>query len=245
MNTKTSTSATLEHKVGPRGRFGLNFASGEVTIHGVEGDTIRVRSVDGDKALGDVFDVQAGDDFVELRQHDTFGLGIRLFHGGTSPELDVEVPHGATVSVQTASADIDASDLDGAKSFKTASGDVRIRRFAGSLEVHTVSGDVELEGQAPVDLTARTVSGDMHVRVPRLRRLDMGTTSGDVRLDAELAGDGPFALRSISGDVTIVARGGFRIEAESITGDLSSEVAGKRESSPGRKILTLGRPGPT
>ena len=52
----------------------------------------------------------------------------------------------------------------------------------------------------------------------------MGTTSGDIWLDAEMAGDGPFALRSISGDVTIVGRSGFRVEAETITGDLSSEL---------------------
>jgi hypothetical protein len=245
MNGKIETATNLEHKVGPRGRFALNLASGEVRIRGVEGDTVRVRSVGDERALGDVFDVSTGDDFVELRQIEKLGLGIRMFRGNGSPELEVEVPHGAAVALQTASAEIDASDLDGAKSFKTASGDVRMRRFAGALEIQTVSGDVELDGQAPVDLVARSVSGDMQVRVPRLRKLDMGTTSGDVRLDAELVGDGPFALRSISGDVTIVARGGFRVEAETITGDLSSEVPGKRESMSGRKVLAVGRPGPT
>lgn len=245
MSRNVDTAPALEHKVGPRGRFALNLASGEISIHGVEGDTVRVRSLDDDLALGDMFDVRTGSDFVEIRQLDKLGLGSRMFRGGGSPELEVEVPHGATVAVQTASAEIDAVDLDGAKSFRTASGDVRVRRFAGALEIQTVSGDVEIDGQAPADLNARSVSGDMQVRVPRLRRLDMGTTSGDVRLDAELAGEGPFALRTISGDVTIVARGGLRIEAETITGDLSSEVPGKRESMPGRKVLTLGRPGPT
>jgi hypothetical protein len=108
-----------------------------------------------------------------------------------------------------------------------------------------VSGDIDLEGQAPIDLALRSVSGDVRVRVPRLRRLDMTTTSGDLWLDAELGGDGPFALRSISGDATIVGRSGFRVEAESITGDLSSELPGKRESMPGRRVMIVGRPGPT
>src|SRR5439155_17293842 len=129
--------------------------------------------------------------------------------------------------------------------FRTASGEVKLSRLAGGLDVETVSGEIEVEGSAPLDLTAKSVSGDVRVRVSTIRRLDLGTTSGDIRLDATLAGNGPFAMRSISGDVTIVGRAGFRVEAESITGDLSSDVPSKRESLPGRKVLVVGRPGPT
>jgi hypothetical protein len=66
-----------------------------------------------------------------------------------------------------------------------------------------------------------------------------------MKVDAELTGQGPFAIRTISGDAVIVGRSGFRVEAESVTGDLSSDLPGKRESMPGRKVLIVGRPGPT
>jgi len=122
---------------------------------------------------------------------------------------------------------------------------VRLNRLAGGVEVETVSGEIEIDGSAPLDLAAKSVSGDIRVRVPSIRRLDLGTTSGDIWLDAELSGNGPFAMRSISGDATIVGRTGFRVEAESITGDLSSDQPSKRESLPGRKVLIVGRPGPT
>jgi hypothetical protein len=237
--------ASIDHQIGPRGRFTLRQASGEVSIRGVEGSTVRVRSTDGDKALSEQFSIETGDGFVEMRQLERFGLGIRMFSRNDSPEIEVEVPHGATVSVETASADLDVSDLSGVKSFRTASGDVQLTRLAGALDIETVSGDVELEGQAPMELAGRSISGDVRIRVPRLRRMEFGTTSGDLWLDAELTGDGPFALRSISGDVTIVGRSGFRIEAETITGDLASELPGKRESTLGRKVLIVGRPGPT
>jgi Putative adhesin len=237
--------ASLQHVIGPRGRFTLRQASGEITIRGVEGDTVRVRSLDGDQALTEHFQVDTGDGFLDLRQHDKFGLGIKLFSRGESPEIEVEVPHGATISVETASAEVQASDLSGTKRFRTASGELQLHRFAGVLDAETVSGDVDIEGQAPLDLVTKSISGDIRVRVPRLRRMDMGSTSGDIWLDAELVGDGPFALRSISGDVTIVGRSGFRVEAETITGDMSSELAHKRESMPGRRVLTVGRPGPT
>ena len=245
MTQTNEHTATIQHVIGPRGRFTLRQASGEITLKGVEGDKVRVRSRDGDRALTDQFNVETGDGFVELRQRDQFSLGKLMFSSGDSPEIEVEVPHGATVSVETASAEVEASDLDGAKRFRTASGELRLARFAGALDAETVSGDIDLDGQAPLEIVMKSISGDVRVRVPKLKRLDMGTTSGDLWLDAELAGDGPFAIRSISGDATIVGRSGFKVEAETITGDLSCELAHKRESMPGRKVLIVGRPGPT
>jgi DUF4097 and DUF4098 domain-containing protein YvlB len=243
--TNTSATTSIEHAIGPRGRFTLRQASGEISIKGVEGGTARVRSRDGDRSLDDQFNVETGDGFLELRQRDQFSIGKLMFKGGGSPELEIEVPHGATVSVEAASAEIHASDLDGTKRFRTASGELRLTRLAGALEAETVSGDIDLDGQAPLELAMRSISGDVRIRLPKLKRLDLGTTSGDIWLDAELAGDGPFAIRSISGDATIVGRTGFKVEAETITGDLSSELAHRRESTHGRKILVVGRPGPT
>ncbi|MBI2780517.1 MAG: DUF4097 family beta strand repeat protein [Chloroflexi bacterium] len=236
--------ATIEHVIGPRGRFTLRQASGEITLKGVEGDTVRVRS-QGGRSLGEQFQIQTGDGFVELRQTERFGIGIKMFTRGDSPEIEVEVPHGATVSVESASAEVHASDLSGTKRFRTASGELRLTRFAGAVDAETVSGEIDLDGNAPLELTTKSISGDIRVRVPSLKRLDAGTTSGDIWLDAELAGNGPFAIRSISGDATIVGRSGFRVEAESVTGDLTSELMHKRESGHGRKILIVGRPGPT
>lgn len=244
--TQTNEHLTsIQHVIGPRGRFTLRQASGEIVLRGVEGDTVRVRSVDGDNALNEHFQIEQGDGYLDVRQHERIGLGIKLFSRGSSPEIVVEVPHGATVSIDTASAEVEASDLSGTKRFRTASGELQLHRFAGTLDAETVSGDVEIDGQAPLDLSTKSISGDIRVRVPRVRRLDMGTTSGDIWLDAEMAGEGPFSLRSISGDVTIVGRSGFRVEAETITGDLASELAHKRESMPGRRVMTVGRPGPT
>jgi hypothetical protein len=242
--TKTADGAgtALEHRIGPRGRFVLRFASGEVAVRGVEGDTARVRSLD-ERSLADLFTIETGDDHLELREIEKSGLGI--FGRGHSAELDVEVPHGANVTVDTASADIDAQDLSGTKRFRTASGEVTLKRLAGPVDVETVSGEIEVDGQATVELAAKTVSGDVEVRVPVLRKLDLGSTSGDLRVDAELTGQGPFAIRTISGDAVFVGRSGFRVEAESVTGDLSSDLPGKRESMPGRKVLIVGRPGPT
>jgi DUF4097 and DUF4098 domain-containing protein YvlB len=242
MTTTSNAGATIDHQVGPRGRFTLRQTSGEVTIRGVEGDRVRV-SADDEKAFRDRFTVQEDDDAVAINQNEKLGFGI--FGRGESVDLTVEVPHGARVLIETQSGDISASDLSGTKSFRTASGEVVLKRLAGAVEVETVSGDLEIEGQAPIDLKGRTVSGDVDIQVPVLRRLDLGTTSGDMGIDAELRGDGPFALRTISGDVHFVVRSGVRVEAETITGDLASDLDSKRESSVGRKVMVVGKPGAT
>lgn len=232
----------VDHQVGARGRFILRQASGEVSVQGVEGDKIRVRA-DDEKQFRERYTVEADGDSLEIRQTEKLGFGI--FGRGESVDLMVEVPHGANVSIETQSGDIDATDLSGAKSFRTASGEVVLQRLSGAVEVETVSGDLEIEGPAPLDLRGRTVSGDVDLRVPLLRRLDFNTTSGDMDLDAELKGEGPFALKTISGDVQIVGRSGLRVEAETITGDLSSDLPSKRESQLGRRVMVVGKPGPT
>jgi hypothetical protein len=232
----------LEHQVGPRGRFTLRVASSEVSLRGVEGDKVRV-AVDNRQAFAKAFSVETGDGFLEIRQNEK--LGFSIFGRGESVDFEIEVPHGATVSVDSQSGEIEANDLSGPKSFRSASGELALHRLAGPTDVETVSGDVELEGGAPLDLKVKTVSGDVEVRLPQLKRLDMGTTSGDMHVDAELKGDGPFAIRTISGDVLVVSRGGFRVEAQTITGDLTSDVPSKVESGPGRRLMTVGRPGPT
>ena len=242
MSKTTTGSPTIHHQIGPRGRLTVRQAAGELRIRGVEGDRVTVRA-DDDDVLGEEFAIERGDGFLELRQ--TTKLCFGIFGRGESVDLEIDVPHGATLLIEGQSVDIDASDLDGAKVFRTASGEVSLQRLAGAVEVETVSGDVAIDGGAPIDLRARTVSGDVEVRVPTLRRLDLTTTSADAEVDAELRGEGPFAIRTISGNVNVVCRSGFRVEAETITGELSSETPAKRESMPGRRVLTIGRPGPT
>lgn len=242
MTTIRDSGVTIDHQIGPRGRVTLRQASGEITVRGVEGDRVRLRA-DDEKAFRDRFSVELGKDSIDVNQNEKLGFGI--FGRGESVDLTVEVPHGATVMVETQSGDISASDLSGGKHFRTASGEVILKRLAGAIEVETVSGDLEIEGQAPIDLKGRTVSGDVDIQVPVLRRLDLGTTSGDMGIDADLRGDGPFALRTISGDVHFVVRSGIRVQAETITGDLSSDLDSKRDSGLGRKVMVVGKPGAT
>lgn len=241
MMTTAAGQSTLEHRIGATGRFHLRLLSGEITLRGVDDDAVRVTERGG-KSIAESFRVEKGDGTLSLTAPDRFGLDVMIFGFGrrSSLDLEVEVPHGADVAIETASAELDASDLRGLTRVRTASGEVSLAGLGGILEVDSVSGDVSISAVAALDLRVRTISGECAVRAPQLGRAVIETTSGDVRLDALLAGRGPFEIQTVSGDATIVGRSGLRVEARTITGELRSDLPHRRDASPGRKQLMVG-----
>ena len=244
MTASVGSTAELQHPIGSNGRFALRLPSGTVSIVAVDGTVARVRDM-SNRPLADRFQITTGSDSLELvvrnRFNITFQIG-NIGNGTPSAELVVELPRGTRVAVDTASADVSATGLTGPGRYRTASGDLILQDVGGNLEVEAVSADVRIEAITPIDIVGRTISGDAVIRAPRLNRFEMNTTSGDIRVDADLSGKGPYAVKSISGDVTLVARGGIEVEATTVTGDLSSALQHRTGSGPGRKLLIVGKP---
>lgn len=117
---------------------------------------------------------------------------------------DVAVEHVARLRVQSASGDVRGATIDGEARLQTVSGDVRLGTVAGPVSATLVSGDFAIE-EAHTDLAAKTVSGDQRI--------------GAIR-------EGQIKLQSVSGDVRVGVRPGTRlhIDANSVSGDLSSEL---------------------
>lgn len=244
MTASVHAASELEHPIGRAGRFVLRLPAGTIRITGTDAEVARVRDLSG-RSLADRFVITAGNGSLELAARQRFGLAIAIgsrSFGEPSPELQIEVPSGASIDVETASADIVANRVTGPKRIRTASGDLGILATSGEVDLEVVSGDTRIEGDGPLEVRGRVISGDFRLRAPKLTRFDMSTTSGDIHLDAELAGAGPYAIKSISGDVTIVARAGLQVEAQTITGDLSSGLGHRSDSLPGRKLLVVGHP---
>ena len=66
------------------------------------------------------------------------------------------------------------------------------------------------------------------------------TTSGDIRLDSPLAGNTTHAIETLSGDVSVVAAAGLRVEARTISGDLTSELPHRTEGRAGSRVIVIG-----
>jgi hypothetical protein len=155
-------------------------------------------------------------------------------------DIFISCPHGADVDFASASADLAVRGRVGAVGAKSASGDLRIEHVAGPARVNTASGDVSLD-VLEQNSTVNTVSGDVSV-ARATGALTMSLVSGDVRLGfvsgaasmSTASGDvsvetltgGELRIQTISGDVRVgVAHGtGVWIDAQSVSGDLASEL---------------------
>jgi hypothetical protein len=243
-----ATGASLEHEIGAEGLLAIRIRDGEVRLRGVDGGTVRVREVNG-RHLDEIFAIEAAAGSLSLKSGRTLEIvvGPRVMRrglGGHNPELEIEVPRRATLVLEAASGDVAAAGLLGDQRYRTASGDVSLRAVGGRLSVEVVSGDVDLQATGEAAVTVRSMSGDIGVRAETLTALQVNTTSGDIGVTGRLAGPGPFAIETVSGDGLLAPVGDVRIEMTSLTGDLSSDLDGRQASEHGRRSLSIGSHGP-
>jgi DUF4097 and DUF4098 domain-containing protein YvlB len=160
--------------------------------------------------------------------------------GSAQVSVRITCPHGSDLACDTASADIrvtgklgearirtasgDTSleEVDGALELKSASGDVRVESVAGRCTLNTVSGDIELE-TAMAGVSANSVSGDVELG-EIVGDLTVSSVSGDQSIRA--AGPGDVALKAVSGDVDVAIRRGLRVrlDVNSVSGSIGSEL---------------------
>ncbi|MEE8495583.1 MAG: DUF4097 family beta strand repeat-containing protein, partial [Xanthomonadales bacterium] len=132
---------------------------------------------------------ELGDDVEEVEISAT-GNGIQIrvknkqnVRNVDGTDLYLRVPLGASMEVETVSADI---DMDGSAGesivLSTVSGDVEVEASPGRIEIQSVSGDVEFVG--PVSRSSiETVSGDISLSGVH-GEIEISTVSGDVSLIA-------------------------------------------------------------
>jgi DUF4097 and DUF4098 domain-containing protein YvlB len=156
---------------------------------------------------------------VGLRVHCPQGSDL-ILRGG-SANLDAAGAIGA-VDVRTASGDVSLEDV-ASLHVDTASGDIGVRDVDGSFNVRTASGDVTVRRCGGL-LAANLVSGDLSVSEASAG-LTVNTVSGDVRIHS--AGGGGMRIQAVSGDVHLGIKPGERLflDASSVSGTMSSELA--------------------
>ena len=150
------------------------------------------------------------------------GFGIRI---GRTPKVRLRVrgPEGATVSIRTRSADVEARGRFGNTKVEAVSGDIEWEAVDGDASLESTSGDVRV-GSVTGALTVKTVSGDAEIGKVG-GKLTANAVSGDLRVDQA---EGPVRSKSVSGDQQITVAAG-EVNIESVSGDLLARVrAGSR-----------------
>ncbi len=180
-------------------------------------------------------------------------------HHVDGSELEIKVPAGSGLEVNTVSANIDVEKVSGELDLESVSGDVTAggepKRFAaksvsGGVRItatsapgraKSVSGEVTLTGVTG-EVEAGSVSGSIVVTGDGVSRLDLETTSGDIRVDAGLAKDARVDAKTVSGTVELrlPAATAADFDVTTFSGDISNEFgpAAKRTSEygPGKEL---------
>lgn len=167
----------------------------------------------------------------------------------TEVMFTVQVPSGLRLHLGTVSGDLTAEKLDGELDLQSVSGDVRLIGGQGaSIQLETVSGSVELTDVRSKDVAGQTVSGDVTFRGPVLDAgsYDFATTSGDIRIGLPARPNATLSAATFSGRFSsdlptsqnenrrrrhryeaTWGSGTAKLEAESLSGDISIRIAGQ------------------
>jgi hypothetical protein len=132
----------------------------------------------------------------------------------------LEIPHDASLTCETGSADLHVDGPLGRLDFKTGSGDCRFADVSHDVAVKTASGDIQ-GSTIGGDLTAHTASGDVSAGAVG-GRATVRTASGDIRLGPV---NGSAQLTAVSGDVEVASLASGSATARSVSGDLILGVA--------------------
>jgi len=175
--------------------------------------------------------------------------------------LDIRVPAGSKLNVQTVSADISVDGVKGAQRLEAVSGDVVASVYDEPLDLRTVSGDADVRGSGGKgrvyaestsgdvkarglgnEVEAKAVSGSVDIEVGTTSRVRMETVSGNLEALMTLADDGRLDGQSVSGDIRITFRKPVNAEfdVESFSGDIDNCFGPKptRDSkfTPGKEL---------
>ena len=240
--TTTTGPDTAQYVIGADGELRVRLHSGELRLRGVEGDTVRVRDIEGHD-LTERLVIEAAAGRLSIRPRERFMLDFgwaAAFAGfGRGIELAIDVPASASVSIDTASADVDSTATRGPQRYRTASGEIVLADVSGDINADAVSGDIAVRVSGQASVAGRTVSGELKVRDGAVRALELVTTSGDVEVDTSLVGDGPFSVQTVSGDASIATDRGLSVTAKTVTGDISADGA-RRSEGRGNHLITIG-----
>ena len=205
----------------------VTIPAGEISVQTIDGDESFV-TIEGSPKLVEQTTVEQRGDAIVVEFHGKHaGISIaigNLSFGGGRLEVRARVPHASRARLNSASADMTLDGKLESLELKTVSGDVRgSAEIEGDAAVKSVSGDVRL-ATIGGDLRVQSVSGDTTVRSIG-GSLEAKSVSGDVRVESVRSGH--TNATSISGDIEIGIAAGSNVDvdANSVSGELSSEVA--------------------
>ncbi len=243
----------------PTGRIEIDNLKGRIQVRAWDRNEVRITGSLGEGVEKLVVEGDRGHLVVKVQYPNHIGAW-RNDRTGPS-DLRLQVPLRADLDIDSVSADIDVvgvapGDLDidtvsgdvavaaapGHANIQSVSGDMELTLNSPDVKVETVSGDLVLRGRLDGQAHAETVSGDVTLdsRGERLRRVSVGTVSGDAHVRVALAEDGEIKGETVSGDLKLWLPRSLsaQVTGETFSGDLQAPGASveKEGFGPGKSF---------
>ncbi len=158
-----------------------------------------------------------------------------------SSDLELRVPHGASVQIQSRdgsititdvatayagsqTGDIDLERITAVAEVGTIGGNISIKDSKGRMDLNSVSGSFVAENVRPGDTAdsfeATTVSGEIELNQVSHSSLNIRTTTGNMLMAGPLASGGRYGINTMSGNVTLTlpADASFQLTAKISSG---------------------------
>jgi hypothetical protein len=225
----------------PRAVVSLCVNSGDVIVRGWDRAEVRARA-EGEGTLRLLTPNVRPAPRVEVLVSEEKDVELDSGDCGSNQTIELTVPRGATVEIETRSGHVEVADVAEAR-VKVLSGDVDVRRVSRSVEVSCLSGDVSVsDSTGPV--RAISLSGDVEAR--NVRTVSAGdyfeakSQSGDVTIEG--IGHGHVTGSAISGQILYtgaLARGGS-YDFRTISGDVTMELPANASFNLHAKVVVSG-----
>lgn len=222
------------------GTVRINNIAGSVQIQGWNKNQVQVT---GTLTDGVTLDFHGSADDLEI-----FVAYPENSHNNAEADLTIHVPVAGRLTVNTVSANINASSLNGSAQLKSVSGnvglnstdsDITATSVSGEVGItgsaagahilaHSISGDVKISG-VDGDLQAESISGTVKVFQSRLDRARLNSTSGNVDFSVAIAKSGSYTFSSTSGNLslTFAKTPDARFDISSFSGDIDNNFGPK------------------
>ncbi len=207
-----ATAATVDETrvTGPHPEVSVQAILGSIRVVGWDRNEVHVTGTLGSGLEG--LDIDSDEDEVDIEVKYPGRHEGHLRDGEAN--LEISVPLGADVQIETVKGTIDVENVDGELELQTVHGGITVVGSPSQVEAETVSGDIHISG-AGTEVEAESVSGAVIV-TGATGSIAIETMSGGIEVTAAAAADG-VSLGSMSGSIEY--RGDL-----SADGDLSVEA---------------------
>lgn len=241
-----------------QGEVEVSSVAGSVSVSGWDRNEVQVRGTLGDDVEQLELESEPKRTLINVVPKESSGWRR---HGDADAELSIRIPTGSRLSINTVSAEISVTRVNGEQRLQSVSGDISSELASEEVEAKTVSGNVVLRGDgkpavvtvtttsgdaqvrhAAGEIVARSVSGDLELELDQITRARAHTTSGDLELQGRLARDARVDAETISGEVILDLKGpvNAEFELESFSGDIDNcfgpKPQSKSEHGPGSEL---------